>query len=258
MQSIRSPRTGGRVSETIARRIKKQISDGALRPGEKLPAERDMAQRYRTSRVSVREAYRSLEELGLLTIRRGAEGGAFITDLDHQPVMRSLSLMLRLGKTTHEEITEARLLIEPPIARLAARRAHPEDLERLEYVVTQQELALERRGDYGPFDLNFHRVVAECACNLPLKVLMDSLSDLTVEVVAGLDLSAGVQHAVCDSHRQIAEAIKQRDEEAAYSLMLQHVAQIQDRLGSALARQRRRVKKSGGNGRPARPRRSRR
>ena len=184
------PRRSGRVSESIAKRIKKQISDGALLPGEKLPAERDMALRYRTSRVSVREAYRSLEELGLLTIRRGAEGGAFITDLDHGPVMRSLSLMLRLGKTTHEEITEARLLIEPPIARLAARRAHPDDLDRLDYVVNQQELALERRGDYSPFDLSFHRVVAECARNLPLKVLMDSLSDLTVEVVAGLDLSS--------------------------------------------------------------------
>src|SRR6266571_89689 len=128
----RTRRRSGRVSETIARRIKKQISDGALVPGEKLPAERHMAQRYRTSRVSVREAYRSLEELGLLTIRRGAEGGAFIADIDHRPVMRSLSLMLRLGKTTNEEITEARLLVEPPIARLAARRARPEDIERLQ------------------------------------------------------------------------------------------------------------------------------
>src|SRR6185295_13741833 len=110
-------------------------------------------------RVSVREAYRSLEELGLLTIRRGAEGGAFIADLDHTPVMRSLSLMLRLGKTTHQEITEARLLIEPPIARLAARRAQPEDIDGLERVVDRQESALLKRGDYRPFDLQFHRAV---------------------------------------------------------------------------------------------------
>ena len=244
-----------RVSETIARRIKRQISKGALVPGEKLPAERDMAQRFRTSRVSVREAYRSLEELGLLTIRRGAEGGAFIADIDHRPVMRSLSLMLRLGKTTNEEITEARLLVEPPIARLAARRARPEDVERLQYVVRQQENALRRRGDYGPFDLNFHRSVAECARNLPLKVLMDALSDLTVEVVAGLDLSAGVQHQVCDSHHLIADAIERHDEETAYELMLQHVAQIQSRLGRALARQRRADKLNGPNGtRGTRPR----
>lgn len=242
------PRRSHRVSETIARRLKKQISSGALTPGEKLPPERDMAQRFRTSRVSVREAYRSLEELGLLTIRRGAEGGAFIADIDHGPVMRSLSLMLRLGKTTNEEITEARLLIEPPIARLAARRARPEDIERLQYVVRQQENALRRRGDYSPFDLQFHRSVAECARNLPLKVLMDALSDLTVEVVAGLDLPSGVQTQVCDSHRLIAEAIERRDEDEAFELMLQHVAQIQSRLGRALARQRRSKKAASRNG----------
>jgi GntR family transcriptional repressor for pyruvate dehydrogenase complex len=237
------------VSETIARRIKNQISAGSLSPGEKLPAERDMATRFRTSRVSVREAYRSLEELGLLTIRRGAEGGAFIADLDHTPVMRSLSLMLRLGKTTHQEITEARLLIEPPIARLAARRARAEDVERLERVVDQQETALRKRGDYRPFDLQFHRSVAECAGNLPLKVLMQCLSDLTVEVVADLELSTGVQHQVCDSHRMLLDAIQRHDEEAAYTLMLHHVAEIQDRVGRALARERRVTKASArGNG----------
>jgi DNA-binding FadR family transcriptional regulator len=245
-------RRSGRVSEHIARRIRKQISDGVLQPGEKLPAERDMAQRYRTSRVSVREAYRSLEESGLLTIRRGAEGGAFITDVDSAPVMRSLSLMLRLGKTTHEEITEARMLIEPPIARLAALRAQPDDIARLESVVADQKSALQHRGDYSPFDLRFHRAVAECARNLPLKVLMDSLSDLTVEVVAGLDLPTRVQHTVCDSHRLILDAIKNRDEAAAYALMAQHVSQIQQRLGRAIARQRRRGKKApSGNGRAA-------
>lgn len=248
MRAVRRTRSG-RVSETIARRIKNQISAGSLSPGEKLPAERDMATRFRTSRVSVREAYRSLEELGLLTIRRGAEGGAFIADLDHTPVMRSLSLMLRLGKTTHQEITEARLLIEPPIARLAARRARAEDVERLERVVDQQETALRKRGDYRPFDLQFHRSVAECAGNLPLKILMHCLSDLTVEVVADLELSTGVQHQVCDSHRMLLDAIQRHDEEAAYTLMLHHVAEIQDRVGRALARERRVTKASArGNG----------
>lgn len=220
----------------MARRIKKQILNGTLRPEQKLPSERDMALRFKTSRVSVREAYRSLEEMGLLRIRRGAEGGAFIADIDHGPMMRSLSLMLRLGKTTHEEITEARLLIEPPVARLAARRALPEDVERLQRVVHRQETALRRKGDYRPFDLQFHRSVAECARNLPLKVLMDSLSDLTVEVVSALDLSAGVQHLVCDFHRLITDAIARRDEEAAYTLMHDHVSEIQKRLGRVLAR----------------------
>ena len=115
-----------RVSETIARRIQRAISNGKLEPGEKLPAERDLAKRLSVSRVSVREAYRSLAELGLLSVKRGAEGGAFIADVDHQPVTRSLSLMLRLGRTSHEELTEARVLLEPPIAGLHRRSAFVE------------------------------------------------------------------------------------------------------------------------------------
>ena len=102
----------GRVSETIVRRIKKQISDGRLVAGHKLPAEREMARQFKTSRVSVREAYRSLEELGVLRIRRGADGGAFIAAVDHEPVLRSLALVLGLAKTSHKELTQARLLIE--------------------------------------------------------------------------------------------------------------------------------------------------
>src|SRR5436853_2454829 len=109
-----------RVSEAIVHRIKKQITEGRLVAGHKLPAEREMARRFKTSRVSVREAYRSLEELGLLRIRRGAEGGAFVAAVDHEPVRRSLSLVLHLGKTSHKQLTEARMLIEPRVAQLAA------------------------------------------------------------------------------------------------------------------------------------------
>ena len=139
----------GRVSETIVRRIKKQISDGRLAAGHKLPAEREMARQFKTSRVSVREAYRSLEELGVLRIRRGADGGAFIAKMDHEPVLRSLALVLGLAKTSHKELTEARMLIEPPIARLAAQRARKEDISRLKRALQQEEQ--EAAGRAGPF-----------------------------------------------------------------------------------------------------------
>lgn len=228
--AVATGRRHGRVSETLVRRIQKQISSGKLLPGEKLPAEREMARKYRTSRVSVREAYRSLEEMGLISIRRGAEGGGFISDVDHVPVLKSLSLVLRLGKTTHEELTEARLLVEPPIARLAARRAQPEDVARLEIVVRKQEASLKRTGDYGPFDLQFHRSVADCARNLPLKVLMNSLADLMVQIVSKLEVSEPVQHETCNFHRLILDAITRHDEDAAYAIMADHVAEVQDRL----------------------------
>jgi GntR family transcriptional regulator, transcriptional repressor for pyruvate dehydrogenase complex len=227
----------GRVSEIIARRIKKQISDGRLAAGHKLPAERDMARQFKTSRVSVREAYRSLEELGLLRIRRGAEGGAFIAKFDHEPVRRSLSLVLGLGKTSHEEVTEARMLIEPSIARLAALRARPEDVAKLEHVLEQEEEEVRRTSvDSGTTAGHFHRAVADCARNMPLVVLMNALADLTAESVSALDVKIRTRHRRknCEYHRELFEAIRTHDADAAYALMVRHVGDIQDRVGRTI------------------------
>lgn len=236
--AVRVARTG-RVSEVIVRRIKKQISEGRLAPGEKLPAERDMARQFKTSRVSVREAYRSLEEIGLLLIRRGAEGGAFIGELDHGPVLRSLSLMLGLGKTSHKELTEARMLIEPPIARLAALRASADDIARLEQVLTQEEETLHSSGPFRPTHSQFHRSLADCARNLPLMVLMNALADLTAGAASGLDVTTRARHRRrnCSYHRQLFEAVRRHDGPAAYSLMVEHVGDIQGRVDRTIKQQ---------------------
>jgi DNA-binding FadR family transcriptional regulator len=194
-----------------------------------------MAQLYMTSRVSVREAYRSLEELGVLTIRRGADGGAFIAEPGHDAVQRSLSLVLRLGRMSHHELTEARLLIEPPIARLAARRARPEDVARLKLILERQEAALAKKGHFRPHSLLFHRAIADCARNLPLSTLMNSLADLTLEVVSVIDTPRTVKEGICRFHRQIFEAVAAHDEEAAHRLMLEHIGQVQDGIGETIA-----------------------
>jgi GntR family transcriptional repressor for pyruvate dehydrogenase complex len=227
----------GRVSETIVRRIKEQISKGRLLAGHKLPAEREMARQFKTSRVSVREAYRSLEELGVLRIRRGADGGAFIAEVDHEPVLRSLSLVLGLGNTSHKQLTEARMLIEPPIAQLAALRARKEDIARLERVLVQEEEdAARRTGPFRPTDSQFHRSVADCARNLPLIVLMNALADLTASAASALDVSTRARHRLknCHYHRLIFEAIRARDGNAASTIMAQHVRDIQRRVHRSL------------------------
>src|SRR5438067_3864781 len=155
-------RRPGRVSEAIVRRIKEQITEGRIEAGHKLPAEREMARRFKTSRVSVREAYRSLEEVGLLRIRRGADGGAFVVKVDHEPVLRSLSLVLGLGKTPHKQLTEARMLVEPPIAQLAGLRARKKDVARVERGLLQEgEEAKRSGGPFRPTASRFHRSVAD-------------------------------------------------------------------------------------------------
>lgn len=224
----------GRVSSEIARRIQKEIAEGTLAPGEKLPAERDLAHRLKVSRVSVREAYRSLAEVGLLVVKRGAEGGAFITDLDHEPVTRSLSLMLRLGRTSLEELTEARVLVEPLVARLAAQRADPGNVARLDDLVEKQKAAALGDGDPRQYDLQFHRLVAECTKNLPLIIVMNSVADLALEIIAQMDIPRDLDRHGLDFHARIAAAIRRSDGEAAYEIMVSHVHDVQSRLGKAL------------------------
>jgi GntR family transcriptional regulator, transcriptional repressor for pyruvate dehydrogenase complex len=225
----------GRVSESIARRIKRAIFSGRLSPGHKLPAERDMAERLGASRVSVREAYRSLEEAGLIAIKRGAEGGAFIADFDHGPASRHVAFMLQLGRASHRELTEARLLLEPPLARLAAQRAAREDLAELAAVLRQQEKAVRAHADTRHFDVRFHRVVAQSAHNLPLAILLNSLADLAVETWPHAGPAAGGEEEDFASHARICEAIQKGDGEAAYRLMMRHVREVQARLGRGTA-----------------------
>jgi GntR family transcriptional regulator, transcriptional repressor for pyruvate dehydrogenase complex len=239
LNSSSRPRRAGRVSEKIAGRIKKQISEGRLAVGHKLPAEREMARQFKTSRVSVREAYRSLEELGLLRIRRGAEGGAFVIPFGHEPVRRSLSLALGLGQTSHEDLTEARMLIEPLIARLAALRAGPEDLAKLERILLQEEEDARRPAkDFRPTGGQFHRAVADCTRNLPLMVMMNTLADLTASSVSDLDVRVRTRHRKknCEYHRQLFEALRRHDDAAAYTIMVRHVGDIQSRVDRVRSR----------------------
>jgi GntR family transcriptional regulator, transcriptional repressor for pyruvate dehydrogenase complex len=238
MLTIKLPKSAdGRVSTEIADRIQNAIREGKVRPGEKLPSERDMAKQLEVSRVSVREAYRSLAELGLLVVKRGAEGGAFITDLDHQPVTRSLSLMLRLGRTSLQELTEARVLLEPMIARVAAQRADPASIERLDDLVRKQAAAIQGEGDIRRYDLQFHRLVAACTQNMPLIIVMNALADLALEAISQMDIGRDVNEHVINFHGRIADAIRRGEGEAAHTIMLGHIQDVQLRLGKALERQ---------------------
>jgi DNA-binding FadR family transcriptional regulator len=235
--AMRKETTDGRVSETITRRIRKAITDGRLAPGEKLPAEREMAERLRASRVSVREAYRSLAEAGLVSIRRGAEGGAFIADFDPAPMSRNLTFLLRLGRTSHEELTEARALLEPSVARLAARRAGREDLARLEELLRSEQAAPRGSGEARCIHLDFHRQVAQCARNLPLSLLIRATNDLASEIAQDIVISTDMHAHIVGDHAEILDAIRRRDEDAAEEAMLRHLRYIHGRLRRALEAQ---------------------
>lgn len=226
-----APVKGRRLAEEIASQIRGAVLSGQLRAGDRLPPERELARMFGTSALVVRDALHTLEFDGLLHIRIGAGGGAVVEEPSHGPVTRSLSTWLRLGRATLDQLTEARLLLEPEIARLAARRATSEDLHALDAVLGQRRAVVETGAHPRLLDIQFHRALAEAARNPIHLVVVHALMDLEAEaVIPGLALSVDDNAQVLSAHESILGAVRTGDASRAQSLMAEHVLDVQRRL----------------------------
>jgi GntR family transcriptional repressor for pyruvate dehydrogenase complex len=215
-----------RVSEEVIDQIKQMLLNFKLKEGDRLPPERQLAQQFGVSRVPLREALFSLERAGLLTIRRGAGGGVFVSEPRIEPYAEFFSLMLQLGKTSVQDLTEARLFLEPNVAKLAAERASDEDLEKIEKTIIEYEERLEREVPRSFKDMHFHIRVAEASKNMVMNLTIRGLMSMLYESVSGLKFSIKDRRKSILTHRRIFEAIKASDSEKAFDLMTEHVSEM--------------------------------
>ena len=130
---LRPPKTG----ELIATHLRRQIVRGELRPGETLPAESQLMEQYGVARPTLREAFRILESEALLSVRRGSRGGARVIAPDASVAARYVGLLLQIQGATINDVYEARMISEPPCARLLALRHTDEDIDKLTRVVDE-------------------------------------------------------------------------------------------------------------------------
>lgn len=224
-----------RLSDEIVRQIKEALFAGKLQAGDKLPTERELAERFATSRASVREALRTLEPEGLIRVKKGAEGGIFIADIDHRPAAKSFQTLLQLRKVSISEIAEARLIFEPQAARLAAERAKPGDLRELEEEIRKMEAAVESKALPRFYDLKFHLLIARAARNPILELLAESMLGVAARTITEIHPSRDTLRHVLKRHRGILEAVRRRDPEAAGKAMLEHIVDVQTRLSKQAA-----------------------
>src|SRR5437868_14964652 len=131
VDSIFAPVSVARASSAIAEQIRGAILTGRIKAGDRLSPERELAEQFGVSRVTVRDALRSLEAMGLIEVKVGARGGAFVTAPTGSKVAQTMSDMMMMSATTPEDIVEARLIVELGTVTLACARATDEDLVRL-------------------------------------------------------------------------------------------------------------------------------
>lgn len=224
-----------RTFELISDRIREQLRAGALRPGDKLPAERELARQFGTSRNAVREALRSLEHTGVIELQKGARGGAFITDGNPGAMSQSMQDLLHLGGLTLSNVAEARLAIEDAVVALAAARAVPADFDRLDANIDAAE-ALAREGDIEAkteLNMEFHNLLAECTGNPVLVLLMRTLTELLRSV--NRPLTAEDTGDVVRRRRRFMGYLRARDAAAAQAEMRAHLDRVHELFAAGQA-----------------------
>ncbi len=220
-----------KVSTQIADQIRSSILSGEFAPGDKLPPERELAEMFGVSRPSVREALNVLATSGLVQSYQG--GGTVVMSLVNTNGSNSLSELIRVQQDRALDVIEVRKCMESWTAWYAAERALPEDIRRLEEIITGMERNLVGLLPSEDLDANFHIVVARATHNIVWQHLMQSLFDAMKEfqqsVWRAVYITSEDHHQLFRHHRSIFEAIRLKDSESARDAMAAHLTFAEQR-----------------------------
>jgi DNA-binding FadR family transcriptional regulator len=218
-----APITVARASSAIAEQIRSAIVTGRLQEGARLSPERELAEQFGVSRVTVRDALRSLEAMGLIEVRVGARGGAFVTAPTGSHVAQAMSDMMLMAAISPEDIVESRLIVELGTITLACARAGEEDFERLRELDARGREALAAGTYTREISWEFHSLVAAAAHNGAIEGMTQSFrSTLSMHPVRARE-GAKAHAATVDEHHRIFAALEARDAATARHEMAQHL-----------------------------------
>jgi GntR family transcriptional repressor for pyruvate dehydrogenase complex len=218
-----------RLYETIVSEIEQLIVAGQLRPGDVLPPERELGERFGVSRTAVREAIKVLTEKQLLVVQPGR--GATVAHPSLSVVTDSLMLLLKLEKASAAQLTEVRMGLEPEMAALAAMRATEQQAGELE-AIAKQEMAVAGEPEQAiPLDIAFHTAVCEAAQNAVAKAMLLSIQDLMRKSMTETYGDEKTVDFAIHSHLRIAHAIAEHDPQGAAAEMRRHLDTLADKQG---------------------------
>jgi GntR family transcriptional repressor for pyruvate dehydrogenase complex len=220
----------GRLHEDLVSQVQGLIEQDRLRPGDKLPPEHELARQFDVSRTVVREAVRALEEKGLVEVKHGS--GVYITEPSIDSVTSSLALQLRVSESSVMPLLEVREILEVEIAGLAAERATKQDQEQMERALRLEAELLDSHDEYVEADLRFHELLTKATHNEVLPILLSPLAELLRESRRVTSEPPGSAELSLQGHREILEAVNNRDKEEAREAMRQHFRMVRRVLGT--------------------------
>lgn len=229
-----SPVSVGRVSQVIVDQVRLLLRQGRLLPGDRLPSERELCERFGVSRVTIREALRVLEARGLIKIRVGARGGAFVTTPDPTVLGDGLADLLSLSQLTAANVTEARTLVELGIVPLVVERATDEDLADLEKLCRSGQAALDKGRYTMEMSAAFHVRVAASTHNPGVEMLVRSFhGPLLMSLKEAKVAEPLMGHRGAEEHLAFVAAVRARDTEKASAIMREHIGRTATRVSDS-------------------------
>ena len=214
-----------RLHENIAQQFLSLIRRGALEDGARLPSERMMAEQFKVSRSSVREAIRSLELQGLVVSKRGS--GTFVNTENLEPVVALIATTLSSGGEAIKDIFEVRHLLEPQIAAVAAQRADETEVGRLREILDDQQRQISEGETGVDADTAFHFALASATHNTALMKVVSAVEDiLRLSRDQSLQEPGRAKRSL-SSHRQILKMVQTGDAEGARHAMEHHLTSVE-------------------------------
>ncbi len=219
--------TPHRAFEEIADQIRGMVAAGRLRPGDRLPPERELAATFRVSRNTLREALRALELAGMIESRKGATGGAFVRSGNPQVVVGGMRDLYHLGAITPEHLTEARIWLSEMVVRVVCERATEADFDALQANID----AMARADAAGDFDerqrLNrdFHLILARATRNPIVAITMEGVMAVLGQFIA--QIGPGSNPFTLPSRERFMRHLRARDGDAAVAEMAQFLKRMQ-------------------------------
>lgn len=229
---VLEPVKRSRIYEHIVEQIHALIREGRWAPGDQIPPERELAERFRVSRTSVREALRALELQGVIESKQG--GGTFVRTADTEALIPPLAAAILRGQREMAEVLEVRGLIEPGIARLAAARASAEHVAELEGLLQRQRECIAEGRPFVDEDTAFHYTLARAADNHILLRLHNVILDVLRESRQSYLHVPDRPQTSLRGHEAILAAVKLGDADAAYDASLAHITEVRDKILRAL------------------------
>jgi GntR family transcriptional regulator, transcriptional repressor for pyruvate dehydrogenase complex len=224
LSDVFTPVVGGRISAEIVKQIVPIILSGRLQPGDRLPPERELSERFGVSRVTVRDALRVLEVMGLIEVRVGSAGGAFVTIPSPDIVGEGVWNLLVLRDLPPDQIAEARVVIELSVLPLILSRITDEEVAELRELSERSRELLEG-GEYDTaLSIEFHSKLASYARNEALTLMARSFAGpLSMAAVRAREQREDSQARTVAEHLALVEALEARDHGRARTVLREHL-----------------------------------